>query len=263
MNKKFLSILLVIAIFFTSSIGVFAYEKNIENLKIGNQNVQINILKDDANERIVEAIDGETKTIATYDKLTKKVHTTTVKIGIIGRNLNSVTDEDIIDLGEDIDESVIELNESFNSRQALNESFNSRQAKKYDAGYSSAATMLSSDHAYYGYGSSAAIYCGEARPRLRISASDFEDSSVQRWYEGFTAKIDDIITLEGGAAIATITALTSVMVKLLALPDLTLSKLAALLAAVGVTGAAIGFAWQWYRHARGADDYYDKIKKRI
>lgn len=226
------------------------------------------ILKDDKHVRIVESFDGESISTATFNKdnNTLSVETKICKNGEISKDvLTGVSDLK----GVNFDKSLAnDLVKNVNSKRNLSLSNDNSSNKTTIVTYgvsigNSSANAKWGNYGYYNIYSYARIKAGNNRSLIQFSSKDFNNPNMVGWYDDFTDAVDSIITTEnlliaayGFEAIAGLAALIFA-------PDITITKVGAIVTAIGLASTAVGSAIAWFSDAGTANKYYDRISANL
>ncbi len=249
--KKVISLCLILVLSFGMVTSSFA-NKDLIGLKIND--VIIETLEENENIRKVKSTSEKEIVIATYYKNENKMELETIETSM--RSKASSKTEVLRNIKapsiEQLDEAEILLkNSDFRNK-----------SKSVNLGNSSVRTRFG-DYGYFNIWSFARIKAGDNRSLMAISSSNFEDDYVLDKYDNFTDSIDDIKHCEDIAAIALGGETLAYVAGLILAPEITVTKLGAILAALGIGSTLLSslISWQWNAHT--ARKYYDRIEARI
>lgn len=254
---KLISILLVLIMITTS----ISFADNA----VGSSEISVRVLIDNESVRVVESFSESEQSIATFDKITNKLVIKSFDISKKTRSefkLNnvvspvsneSISNKEIFSFipSEKVDFNVTDMptlqnNVSINAYPSL--------------GYGGAQTTYG-DYGYFNLWSSARLHAGGNRPIIQVYDKDVATGQPHESnYNTFCDTIDNMRMTEQVAAVAVGGEVLTTIVALIFAPDITATKLAAALGAIGVSATVIGTFITWQFQASTARKYYDKLK---
>lgn len=253
--KKILSVLLICALILGGTFSSFAMDSQLISQV---ENIETEIIQDDENVRIVKSVSENETVIATYDKESEELKIETFDSSKKQKSSKKST-EIIKNIKAPSEENLQKVEEALN-----NNSFDSQdsESQSVSLGYSLQTTNYG-NYGYYNIYSYARIKAGDDRLLMTISSDDFEDDYILDTYDDFCDSVDDMCLAEdvGLAAVGAETLAT--IAALIFAPDITATKLAAALGAIGIGGTLLTIFITWLYNASTARKYYDRIEDRI
>jgi len=248
------------------SVGSFASAKKEFNITIDGQECNIRIIYEDIATKIVRSQDGTEISVAAYDKITEKCKLISFPIN---KDTIKISDKQLI-------KEVLKSKEDKKKNVSVDESYRADFATEYQSydldnsvasktpvitSYQSSAyiTLNYSKLMYAYYGAHTLINKGG--DNIRIAGSVAEgDHILYTEIDNFEDTMYGLKSLETETIFETAGLIIS---GLLAIPDITVSKIAAALVAAGVVVFGVKTLWSYWSGCNRAESYYNDVTSRL